>query len=318
MFWDAVRATSGAAAANSRDVDGFFNHADFFVATRAGYLIAIETKVTPELADEGMARELAHRIQNLRKGARFEITDHIVTYYQGPDDVARVMSGHGDYIKQETLSDALLSEPPAEEAHAETAKVEGMEVTLGVLRLSSWKESIKREKNYLNQLTDNILNLHRQALLREDEPWEVQYSGPDIAKHFMYAYRNPLKDLTGASAITRRWDRPRRGGMMVAQQAVEESSNPYVSLQIAGEPVTFSVRALPRRSTDERIGEYQVLAGEVASRIIDMRPAVAPGGRAYRDTLRWFRLSKALSVGAPELPQTANRSQFNTSNPRMA
>ena len=119
------------------DGDSVVSVNGYSAALEAGYMVAVDATITPELADEGMARELAHRIQNLRKGARFEITDHIVTYYQGPDDVERVMSGHGDYIKQETLSDALLPEPPAEEAHAETAKVEGMEVTLGVRRVSA-------------------------------------------------------------------------------------------------------------------------------------------------------------------------------------
>ena len=107
----------------------------YSAAMEAGYMVAVDANITPELADEGLARELAHRIQNLRKGARFEITDHIVTYYQGPDDVARVMSSHGDYIMQETLSEALLPEPPAEDARSETAKVEGMEVTLAVRRV---------------------------------------------------------------------------------------------------------------------------------------------------------------------------------------
>jgi isoleucyl-tRNA synthetase len=107
----------------------------YSAALEAGYMVAVEAHITPELADEGMARELAHRIQNLRKSARFEITDRIVTYYQGPDDVARVMSGHRDYIMQETLSEALLPEPPAEDSQSETAKVEGMEVTLGVRRV---------------------------------------------------------------------------------------------------------------------------------------------------------------------------------------
>ena len=60
-----------------------------------------------------------------------------MTYYQGPDDVARVMTGHRDYIMQETLSDALLTEPPSEDAKSETAKVEGMEVTLGVRRVET-------------------------------------------------------------------------------------------------------------------------------------------------------------------------------------
>ena len=108
----------------------------------AGYMVAVDATITPELADEGLARELAHRIQNLRKSARFEITDRIVTYYAGPDDVARVMAAHGDYIRQETLSDAIISLTPGaagpdDAARSETAKVEGMEVTLAVSRAAA-------------------------------------------------------------------------------------------------------------------------------------------------------------------------------------
>ena len=120
---------------NSKNGDSVVAVNGYSAALDAGYMVAVDANITPELADEGLARELAHRIQNLRKGARFEITDHIVTYYQGPDDVARVMKTHGEYIKQETLSDALLSEPPDDDAKSETAKVEGMEVTLGVSRV---------------------------------------------------------------------------------------------------------------------------------------------------------------------------------------
>ena len=104
----------------------------YSAALEAGYMVAVDAQLTPELADEGMARELAHRIQNLRKGAGFEITDRIVTYYEGPDDVSRVMNVHGDYIKEETLSNDLLTSLPEDVAKSETAKVEGMEVTLGV------------------------------------------------------------------------------------------------------------------------------------------------------------------------------------------
>ena len=116
---------------NSKNGDSVVAVNGYSAALEAGYMVAVDANITPELADEGLARELAHRIQNLRKGARFEITDHIVTYYQGPDDVARVMKTHGDYIMQETLSDSLLPEPPAADAKSETAKVNDMEVTLG-------------------------------------------------------------------------------------------------------------------------------------------------------------------------------------------
>ena len=114
----------------------------YSASLEAGYMVAVDATITPELADEGLARELAHRIQNLRKGARFEITDRIVTYYAGPAAVGRVMAAHGDYIQQETLSDAIISlksgsECPADAAKSETAQVEGMEVTLAVSRAAA-------------------------------------------------------------------------------------------------------------------------------------------------------------------------------------
>ena len=106
----------------------------YFVSLEGGYMVAVDTTVTPDLAEEGLARELVHRIQNLRRAAKFEITDHIVTYYQLPQPVAEVMRKFAEYIQQETLSQALVEGEPAEGAHAETQKLEGSEVVLGVRR----------------------------------------------------------------------------------------------------------------------------------------------------------------------------------------
>ncbi len=121
---------------NSNNADAVVSVAGYSAALDAGYMVAVDANITPELADEGLARELSHRIQNLRKSARFAITDRILTYYQGPDDIARVMVTHGDYIKQETLSDHLLDRPPAQDATSETANVDGMAVTLAVSRVT--------------------------------------------------------------------------------------------------------------------------------------------------------------------------------------
>lgn len=129
---DAESSLYADAQAAAGDGDAVVSVNGYSVALEAGYMVAVDAQLTPELADEGMARELAHRIQNLRKGAGFEITDRIVTYYQGPDDIGRVMNVHGDYIKEETLSNDLLASVPEDVAKSETAKVEGMEVTLGV------------------------------------------------------------------------------------------------------------------------------------------------------------------------------------------
>ena len=107
----------------------------YWVSVEGGYMVAIDSTITPELADEGLARELVHRIQNLRRGAGFDITDRIVTYYQGPDRVRDVSNRFADYIQQETLSEDLVDAEPADGAHAETQVLEGMDVVLGVRRV---------------------------------------------------------------------------------------------------------------------------------------------------------------------------------------
>ena len=114
---------------------GIYPVDNYWVSAEPGCLVAIDATITPELAAEGLARELAHRIQGLRRNARFDLTDHIIAYYQGPDAVSAVMQNHADYIQQETLSDQLLAAAPPADAQSETQKVEGMEVTLGVRRV---------------------------------------------------------------------------------------------------------------------------------------------------------------------------------------
>ena len=108
---------------------------EHWVAVEGGYLAAIDTNISPELADEGLARELVHRIQNMRRSARFELTDRITTYYQGPSRIREVMEGYADFVQQETLSKRLVEGEPGEGAYVEVGKVEGMEVTLGVARV---------------------------------------------------------------------------------------------------------------------------------------------------------------------------------------
>ncbi len=105
----------------------------YSVTSEGGYTLAVTTEVSAELALEGMARELVHRIQNMRRSARFDIADYILTYYQG-DGIQEVMSVHGDYIRRETLSRSVVSGDPPEEAYTETQTVEGVELTIGLVR----------------------------------------------------------------------------------------------------------------------------------------------------------------------------------------
>lgn len=101
----------------------------------AGITVAMDTDVTPELAAEGLAREIVHRIQNLRRTADFNIADHINTHWEGDDYVKQVMAEWGDYIRQETLSREITEGVSAADG-AEGFTLAGHEVKLAVRRLS--------------------------------------------------------------------------------------------------------------------------------------------------------------------------------------
>ena len=107
----------------------------FASAEENGAVVIVSTELTPELLREGLARELVHRIQNLRKDAGFEIADRIRTYVTADDEIASVLHEHAAYIKQETLSEELLAGGAPAGAHAEAGEIEGHAVTLGVVRV---------------------------------------------------------------------------------------------------------------------------------------------------------------------------------------
>jgi len=102
----------------------------------AGYAVGVDTTITPELAQEGLARELVHRVQNLRKAAGLEISDRIVLYYQGWEGLRELLARHGDYVRQETLSVEVVEGPPPEGAYWEEQKLDGQQVVLAVRRVT--------------------------------------------------------------------------------------------------------------------------------------------------------------------------------------
>jgi isoleucyl-tRNA synthetase len=100
-------------------------------------MVSLDTTITPELQAEGMAREIVHRLQTMRRSAGFDIADHIATYFQGDDYLKQVMVTFGEYIKQETLSRDLVEGIPEGEEDVFTGdyKLGGYDVLLGVKRI---------------------------------------------------------------------------------------------------------------------------------------------------------------------------------------
>jgi isoleucyl-tRNA synthetase len=104
------------------------------VAADKGVTVAVDAVITPQLRAEGLAREVVRRVQTMRKEAGFNIEDRITTWYQAEGELAEVMVSWADYIQVETLTTDLVAGSPTGDAHTETHKVEGSEVTLGVRR----------------------------------------------------------------------------------------------------------------------------------------------------------------------------------------
>ena len=77
------------------------------VATDGELTVALDVNITPELAREGVAREVVSRLQNLRKDSGLEVTDRIAVKYAGGEEVTAALEAHRDYIMQETLADTL-------------------------------------------------------------------------------------------------------------------------------------------------------------------------------------------------------------------
>ncbi len=108
----------------------------YVVSSEGSYAVAVPTEISPELQAEGLAREIVHRLQTMRRSAGFDIADHIVTYYQGEAYVRRVMEDFADYTKQETLSEELVEGVPSEGVFTESYKLGGYEILLAVRRLT--------------------------------------------------------------------------------------------------------------------------------------------------------------------------------------
>ena len=102
----------------------------------ARLVIGIDTVLTPALETEGAARELVHRLQNLRRDAGFAIADRIASYVGGAGGaVQSVLEEYADYIKAETLSLSLEASEPPEAAQIAKAEIGGSVLRLGVARI---------------------------------------------------------------------------------------------------------------------------------------------------------------------------------------
>lgn len=70
--------------------------------------IALNIKLTEILVNEGVARDIVNRIQNMRKEADFNVMDRIVVFYEGSEKIEKAISSMAEYVKNEVLAEKLV------------------------------------------------------------------------------------------------------------------------------------------------------------------------------------------------------------------
>jgi len=86
---------------SSQDIEGWL------VVNQGGLTVALDVTISEELKNEGIARELVNRVQNLRKDSGLEITDKIKLSILTNDILINAVDKNQDYIKSETLTNEL-------------------------------------------------------------------------------------------------------------------------------------------------------------------------------------------------------------------
>jgi isoleucyl-tRNA synthetase len=106
----------------------------FAVAEEGAYVAALVTDLTPELVQEGLAREFVRRVQDLRKSADLDVADRIELFVEASAGLKSAVEAYKDYITAETLTSNLVYASPPEGASATEDRFDGEKVTVGLVK----------------------------------------------------------------------------------------------------------------------------------------------------------------------------------------
>jgi isoleucyl-tRNA synthetase len=109
---------------------------DYSLAGDDKCLVGVKKIIPSDLRLEGMAREIVHRLQIMRRKAGFDIQDRIVTYYRTDGLLKQVVHRFSSYISQETLSQKIIEKTSSlDEGYSEKHRIEGEDIVLGVKKV---------------------------------------------------------------------------------------------------------------------------------------------------------------------------------------
>ncbi|MBO4996216.1 MAG: isoleucine--tRNA ligase [Muribaculaceae bacterium] len=110
----------------SQDIPGWL------VANEGNVTVALDVTITPELLEEGIARDIVNRIQNIRKSRDYDITDKIELVFEPNDSADSALKHYSDYIMRQVLANDLRIEPLASAEEVETLSFDDMNVNVKI------------------------------------------------------------------------------------------------------------------------------------------------------------------------------------------
>ena len=108
---------------------------EWVVQSDGPYVAALDPEVTDDLRREGMAREVVHRVQRLRKEAGYDYTTRIAIALDGAEEVLEAVGAHSEFVAGETLARRLDvgARATAPDVEADVA-IYGTTITVGIRR----------------------------------------------------------------------------------------------------------------------------------------------------------------------------------------
>ena len=106
----------------------------FAVAEEGAYVAALVTELTPELVQEGLAREFVRRVQDLRKSADLEVADRIDLFVEASPGLQAALEAHREYVVAETLASSLAFESPPPQSSVVEDGFDGEILRVGLVK----------------------------------------------------------------------------------------------------------------------------------------------------------------------------------------
>jgi isoleucyl-tRNA synthetase len=104
----------------SEDIPGWL------VTNQGSLTVALDIKISDELRQEGLAREVINRIQNLRKDSGYDVTDKIHIELDADDELEAAVKAHENYICEQTLALSIKNSANLEQNSAVDVNIDNL------------------------------------------------------------------------------------------------------------------------------------------------------------------------------------------------